>query len=360
MKVSGLVAAAFLACGSPSKPHPTSASWETCYYDTDCKQRAQAGGGSATDGRDSHDPYDRPEKPEPAAPKASGPVGDKAADLREAADLLDKAAAALAAGSKSRADELFSRAELIVGAEQLAPIAPSFREGAPPRITTPTIKVEQGPAQPKVVGSSEADDVEDKVPPPKVEGSLTGAVMIDGKPLANTYGLVTLEPASGKWKPRTPKRRVIEQRLREFRPHIMAVPVGSTIAFPNFDTVFHNVFSTSPLGAFDLGLYKTGEAREYTFEKEGIVRLGCNLHANMSAYIAVVAAPAYVVTDETGHFAFKHLEPGAYKLKAWSERTKAPITRDITIKVGPNTVTLGVAADAPAGPSPDKFGGKRG
>jgi len=360
MKVSGLVAAALLACGSPSKPHPTSASWETCYYDTDCKQRPQAGSGSAAPDR--QDPYDRPAdgKPDRPAPKASGPIGDKAADLREAADLLDKAAAALAAGSKSRADELFSRAELITGAEQLASLAPQFREGAPPRITTPTIKVEPGPAQPKTVGSSEADDAEDKVAPPRVEGSLTGVVMIDGKPLTNTYGLVTLEPASGKWKPRTPKHRVIEQRLREFRPHVMAVPVGSTIAFPNFDTVFHNVFSTSPLGAFDLGLYKNGEAREFTFQKEGIIRLGCNLHANMSAYIAVVAAPAYVITDETGHFAFKHLEPGTYKLKAWSEKTKTPITQDVTIKVGPNNVTVGVAADAPAGPAPDKFGGKRG
>src|SRR5439155_3081908 len=103
--------------------------------------------------------------------------------------------------------------------------------------------------------------------------SVTGSVVIDGKPLAGTFGLVTLEPASGKWKPRTPKHRVVEQRTREFRPHVIAVPVGSTIAFPNFDTTYHNVFSTSPLGAFDLGIYKMGEAREYTFEKEGIIRL---------------------------------------------------------------------------------------
>ena len=94
---------------------------------------------------------------------------------------------------------------------------------------------------------------------------------------------------------------MIEQRGREFLPHVMAIPVGSTVSFPNFDTVFHNVFSTSPLGAFDLGIYKQGEAREFTFTKEGIIRLGCNLHANMSAYIAVVSAPAYVVTDDHGH-----------------------------------------------------------
>jgi hypothetical protein len=67
-----------------------------------------------------------------------------------------------------------------------------------------------------------------------------------------------------------------------------------------------------------------------------------------------------VVTDETGKFTFKRLAPGKYKLKAWSERSKAPITQDVTIKVGANTVNVGVAGDAPAGPQPDKFGGKRG
>ena len=164
-----------------------------------------------------------------------------------------------------------------------------------------------------------------KVPPPKVEvGSLTGSVMIDGK--SGTYGLVTLEPANGKWKPRTPKKVVVEQRGREFLPNLVAVSVGSTISFPNFDAVFHNVFSTSPNGAFDLGLYKSGEAREFTFTKEGIIRLGCDLHANMTAYIAVVAAPAYVVTDADGSFTFKRVVPGKYKLRAWSIKSKAPIT----------------------------------
>ena len=139
-----------------------------------------------------------------------------------------------------------------------------------------------------------------------------------------------------------------------------SVPVGSTVSFPNFDTVFHNVFSTSPQDAFDLGLYKAGETREFTFQKEGIVRLGCNLHANMGAYIAVVSAPAYVVTDDGGHFAFKHMAPGRYKLKAWSERSKAPITQDLVLKAGKNDVTVGVAGDAPVGAQPDKFGGKRG
>ena len=274
---------------------------------------------------------------------------------------MDKAGAALAAGNKSRANELFLRAQLITGPEALASVAKVFGEGAPPAVTTPLVKVENTGPQPKTLGSSETEDAEAKVPPPRIEGSLAGTVTIDGKPLAGTYGLVTLEPASGKWKPRTPKRRVIEQRMREFLPHVMAVPVGSTIAFPNFDTVYHNVFSTSAASPFDLGIYKMGEAREVTFDKEGIVRLGCNLHANMSAYIAVVAAPAYVVTDEHGTFKFQHLEPGKYKVKAWSERSAAPYTTEVTIRAGANAaLDLPVDGKAPAGPQPDKFGGKRG
>jgi len=167
-------------------------------------------------------------------------------------------------------------------------------------VTTPTQKIDPGAApQPKVAGSSEEEDEVAKVAPPPQIGTLTGTMQIDGK-AGGAFGLVTLEPASGKWKPRTPKRGVIEQRGREFLPRVAAISVGSTLAFPNFDTVFHNVFSTSPSAMFDLGIYKVGEAREYTFTKEGIVRLGCNLHANMSAYIAVVSAPSYVVTTTRG------------------------------------------------------------
>jgi plastocyanin len=310
-------------------------------------------------------PAPKPEaKPaDKASPKDGklGPVSERAQLLREAADQLEKAAQQLGRGNKNLAEQLFSTAELLIGAEALASLAPLFREGAPPRVTTPTQKIDTGaPPQPKVAGSSEAEDEAAKVPPPKVEvGNLTGTLVIDGKP-ANSYGLITLEPAGGKWKPRTPKRIVIEQRGREFLPNLVAVSVGSTISFPNFDSVFHNVFSTSPLASFDLGLYKAGEAREFKFEKEGIIRLGCNLHANMSAFIAVVAAPAYVVTDDKGAFAFRRLVPGKYKLNAWSVRSKTPITQEITIKPGANKLDVGVAADAPAGAQPDKFGGKRG
>jgi plastocyanin len=337
-------AAGLVACSAPSKSGPSV---------------NQAGERSAASPAPA--PASPAPAPPPAPPKKKGPVAEQAQALREAADQLDKAQTALDNDNKNLAEQLFSTAELLVGPEAVASIARQFREGAPPRVTTPTLKIDtSAPPQPKVVGSSEAEDEKDRVPPPRAAGSLAGTMQIDGRAASGAFGLVTLEPADGKWKPRTPKRLVVEQRGREFLPHLMAISVGSTIAFPNFDGVFHNVFSISPVGSFDLGIYKAGEAREYTFQREGIVRIGCNLHSNMSAYIAVVAAPAYVVTDDAGRFSFRQLAPGKYKLRAWSERSKAPITQEITIKPGKNEVTVGVAGDAAPGPLPDKFGGKRG
>jgi plastocyanin len=336
---------------------------------------SQLGCGSAqaqsTSSKPARPPASSPSSSPAAAPGAASrpalPAGDptaqRAAAFREAAEKLEKATRALLAGNRNNAEELFTSAELLVGTEALADLAGRFREGAPPRVTTKTTKFDPATApQPETVGSSEQEDAEDKVGPPRVEASLTGAIQIGGKG-AGGVGLVTLDPigpANKRGKKRAPRRRVIEQRGREFAPKLTAVSVGSTIAFPNFDSLFHNVFSTSPVTPFDLGMYRNGEAREYTFSKEGVIRVGCNLHSNMSAYIAVVASPHYTVTDGSGAFSFQHLAPGKYKLSAWNERSKEPVVKEITIKAGKNQLDVGVTDDAPKGPPPDKFGGKRG
>src|SRR6202042_1770806 len=150
----------------------------------------------------------------------------------------------------------------------------------------------------------------------------------------------------GKWRPRPPRDRVMEQRNRDFAPKMLVVRLGSTVSFPNFDSVYHNVFSRSEARAFDLGIYKNGQSRELTFDKEGIVRIGCNLHANMAGWIVVVSAPHYAITDASGAFAFKSLTPGKYKLKAYSEKSATPTVRDVTIASGDNTLSVSVQADA--------------
>jgi plastocyanin len=308
-------------------------------------------------------PAPRPQAPAPPPAPASAPaeppkapldpVRARAAQIREAATLLDKAADARDQDQRSYAEQLFSSAELIVGAAAVAPVASLFRQGAPPRIDTPLKLLPlDTPPQPKAVGSSETDRPE---PPKPRRGSLTGALRIGGQPFAGDYGVVTLQP-TGKTVRALPTARIMEQRGRALAPHVLVVPVGSVVSFPNFDPTFHNVFSVSEAKPFDLGLYKNGETREVTFDKEGVVRLACNLHANMSGWIVVVSVPHYSVTDASGGFRFGSLAPGKYTLKAFSERSLAPVVREIDIKPGPNKVDVDVTADAPTGPSPDKFG----
>ncbi|MEJ7602694.1 MAG: hypothetical protein WKG01_32695 [Kofleriaceae bacterium] len=275
-------------------------------------------------------------------------------DHKPAAALLAAAVLAGQRGQRSYAEQLFARAELAVGSKPLKPIAATFRSGGPPKLETAlTTAPKDASPQPSLVGSSEQDAPE-KQP---AAGSLEGKLLAGGKPLGG-FGVVMLTPERG-GKKRVAKQRVIEQRDKVFAPRLMAVPVGSTIAFPNFDRVYHNVFSLSKSRAFDLGLYKDREQREVTFDKPGIVRLGCNIHANMSAYVVVVDAPHYVVVDADGTFAFKSLAPGRYTVRAWSERSGDPAVSKLVIKKGSNRAAIDLRAAGTAGPSPDKFGVSR-
>jgi plastocyanin len=285
-------------------------------------------------------------KLEPAV-KLTATLKDKAGQ-----DLMTAAITAAKRGQLSYAEQLFSRAEMQVGPKTVASVAAVFRAGAPARIATPTKKMEDKGPQAAAIGNSEADEP-DKKP---AKGALSGALTINGK-APDGLGVVMLTPVKG-GKKRTAKTRVIEQRNKEFAPHVMAVPVGSTISFPNFDPIYHNVFSLSKSKAFDLGLYKSGETREVKVDKPGIIRLGCNLHAAMSAYLVVVDAPHYVIPGADGKFEFKSLAPGKYKVQAWNERSGDPTVSEIEIKEGANTASLDLKGGAVT-LSPDKFGNAR-
>ena len=273
---------------------------------------------------------------------------------KDAAELLGLAVAAGKRGQRSFAEQLFTRAEMITGPKPVAGIAKVFRAGAPTRITTATKKAEDKPQPPVLKEQSE----EDKMPAKAKVGTLTGSLKIEGK-APTGLGVIMLTPAKGGGKKRVGKPHTIEQRNKEFAPHVMAIPVGSTVSFPNFDQIFHNVFSISKTKAFDLGMYKSGDTREVKFDKPGIVRLGCNLHAAMSAYLIVVAAPHYAVIDKDGAFAFKSLAPGKYKVEVWNEFSGDPMDSEVEIKEGENTKDFDLKA-SPPGLSPDKFGTSRG
>ena len=270
----------------------------------------------------------------------------------EAQRLLGVAVIAGKRGQRSYAEQLYTRAEM-KDAKEVSSVASVFRAGAPTRITTPTTKLADAGAQPKVIGSSDADQPAAK----PLAGSLKGTMTVDGK-APDGFGVIMMWPKSGKFAKRTPKKRVIEQRDKSFAPHVMAVPVGSTVSFPNYDPIFHNVFSLSKTKAFDLGMFKNGESRDVKVDKAGIIRLGCNLHASMSAYLIVVDAPAYVSTEPDGSFSFKSLAPGKYRVQAWNERSGEPLETEVDIKEGANETKLDLKSGGQA-ISPDKFGNSR-
>jgi len=120
--------------------------------------------------------------------------------------------------------------------------------------------------------------------------------------------------------PPAPKRAQMVQRDKRFTPHVIAIPVGSSVDFPNYDPIFHNAFSNFSGMPFDVGLYPPGKNKIVVFRQPGIVRVFCNIHPTMSAIIAVLSTPWYVVTPVSGKFSVEGVPPGDYQLHIFHER----------------------------------------
>ena len=122
-----------------------------------------------------------------------------------------------------------------------------------------------------------------------------------------------------------------------FVPHILAIPRGTTVEFPNGDGIFHNVFSLSKASSFDLGRYPKGSSRSVRFEQPGIVKVFCHIHSDMSGVILVLDNAFFAVPDETGHYAIEGVPPGEYRVMAWHERAR-PLERTVRIRSGQDSV----------------------
>jgi plastocyanin len=163
------------------------------------------------------------------------------------------------------------------------------------------------------------------------------------------------------WAPHQ-KHAVIRQKDKTFSPHILAIPVGSFVDFPNLDPIFHNAFSSYSGQIFDVGLYPPGASRSVRFTREGVVRVFCNIHSAMSAMIVVLATPYFAVTRPDGSFALADAPPGEYTLRVVHERsseaTLQALTRSIT--VGADALALPALNISEAGylsiPHKNKFG----
>ena len=126
------------------------------------------------------------------------------------------------------------------------------------------------------------------------------------------------QPAFG---PREERRARMDQRDETFVPHVLAITAGTVVDFPNNDQTFHNVFSLSKEQPFDLGRYAAGRSKSVRFDRPGIVRVFCDIHAHMSAFILVFAHRYFAVTDDNGRFRIDHVPPGSYNVVAWNDST---------------------------------------
>ena len=132
--------------------------------------------------------------------------------------------------------------------------------------------------------------------------------------------VVWLEPLSSPMPPLHPRRVEMIQKDKTFKPHVLAVTVGTTVDFPNQDPIFHNAFSNYNGQIFDIGLYPPGTSRAISFKKDGVVRVFCNIHPSMSALIVVLRSPYFAVSNKSGAIQIADVPPGTYRVHVFHER----------------------------------------
>lgn len=157
------------------------------------------------------------------------------------------------------------------------------------------------------------------------ESALQGVVVyLEGLPRGATVGGTT--PAAS-----------MTQRGERFSPRVLPVAAGTTVAFPNGDPVFHNVFSLSGARTFDLGRYPRGDTKTVRFDRPGVVQVFCHIHSDMRAVVLVLDTPAFAVPAADGRYAFTGVPPGEYTLVAWHDRAE-PIRRRVRVTNGGTVV----------------------
>src|SRR5713226_766758 len=167
-------------------------------------------------------------------------------------------------------------------------------------------------------------------------------------PFSNTVVWLTPVPGtaidSAPASPDAPANLRLTQKNKSFEPHVLVVPAGSAVEFPNRDPFFHNVFSLFEGKRFDLGLYEAGSTRDVRFDKPGVSYIFCNIHAEMSAVVIALDTPYYGISDRRGEVVIPNVPPGRYTLRIWYEaalpETLKAMSREVT--VSESASTLGV------------------
>lgn len=139
------------------------------------------------------------------------------------------------------------------------------------------------------------------------------------------------------------KKFILLQKDKTFYPHLLVIPVGSEVQFPNKDPFFHNVFSLFDGKRFDLGLYESGTSRSLRFDRPGVSYLFCNIHSEMSAVIVALDTPYYATSDRSGGIVIPDVPPGRYWLHIWREGVPADTLKTLArqVTISPDSTSLG-------------------
>jgi plastocyanin len=148
-------------------------------------------------------------------------------------------------------------------------------------------------------------------------------------------GIVVMARHVGQGQPARPVNAVMDQIDLAFKPDVLVIPVGSSVQFPNGDSVSHQVYSFSPAKKFQLPLYRGKPYPPVRFDQVGVVTVGCNIHDYMLGFIVVTDASYFGVTDLSGDFAVAAIEADDYDISLWHPRAResdANLKRQVHIK----------------------------
>ncbi|HEY0797371.1 MAG TPA: hypothetical protein VGD64_16480 [Acidisarcina sp.] len=155
--------------------------------------------------------------------------------------------------------------------------------------------------------------------------------------------LTPIHKSGTSFAPAPRKTYTLAQKDKRFYPHVLVVPSGSNVDFPNFDPFFHNVFSLFNGKRFDLGLYEPNTDRSVLFDREGVSYIFCNIHPEMGAVIITVNTPYYGVSSRDGTIIIRNVQPGSYRMSVWAENVTTDNLSALgrVVDIGPQSKDLG-------------------
>ncbi|HZU21691.1 MAG TPA: hypothetical protein VE998_02595 [Terriglobales bacterium] len=156
-----------------------------------------------------------------------------------------------------------------------------------------------------------------------------------------------------------PQTAVLTQKDKTFIPHLLVIPAGSRVEFPNRDPFFHNVFSLFEGKRFDLGMYEAGSSRMVNFDRPGVSYIFCNIHPQMSAVVIALATPFFAEADSAGNITIPGVPAGQYQMQVWADGATAEALQSLSrvVSIADGTASLGnLRIEVAALPHKNKYG----